>query len=255
LLVDAFETAGCSPEDPICIDVGDVIDKLAGLVPDDPDVLASKIRAERRQGRVATAIADLGKLAAMDPTRQKYVARQIEELRGDYGVNEYGVPDPFPDQLHRGPFQTASNGHSRVHLEAALGVGGTLHGDMGSSLTLGLGGSYALLDKLALVTRVDWSQRGGIATAPNTLGASFGLMTKVLDGPSASLGLGTNERVEVRIGDQMDRTWDRVGIAGELASELILHDAPVGIGARIEQWMVGGMHDTRAVIDFTVELH
>ena len=34
------------------------------------------------------------------------------------------------------------------------------------------GGGIAVLDSLAFVTRVDWSQRGGIATAPNTLGAS-----------------------------------------------------------------------------------
>jgi tetratricopeptide (TPR) repeat protein len=254
LLVDAYETAECQTT-MVCDSIA-IVDKLAELEPDDLEVLHSQVRAYRAVNRVAEAIEKLDAFARRVPVHAKDIERQIASIKKETGPLE-AIDDPFDGgPLDARYFADGDGAGSRLAIGAHLGVGADMHGDMGSSLTIGLAARYRLTHQFALDYRADWTERGGSQTAPNALGASVGVLTKIVEGKDSALAAGIGERAEVRFGDQMssaDRTWGRFGMAGEASLDLLLHDSPVGIGGRLEQWFLGGQHDTRAVLDFTVQ--
>ena len=253
LLVDAYESGSCGPPDYSCSELIAVVEKLAVLAPEDPEVTWAQVRAYRSASRNRDAVIQLRKLVRQDPAHAKEVQRQIDEI-GVY-VDSEDLRDPFPDgdDSDDEPYFGDREDPAALSAGVHMGIGADLHGELGSSLAIGLAARYRLTRAFALDVRVDWSKRGGTAMAPSSIGGSLGLMRRIIEGRDAALGFTTSTRAEVRLGDHMDQAWDRVGLAGEASLDLLLHDSPIGIGARLDQWLVGGIHDTTLMFDFSVE--
>jgi hypothetical protein len=140
-----------------------------------------------------------------------------------------------------------------------IDLGGALRGDMGSSTGFGVFAERAFRDPYqqtaytSLDLRFDFSQRSGPMTSPDTLGVATGLWHNITL-PDSTFRFGFDERVEVRTGDLAGRAWDRFGLATDLGMALGLRAAPVDIGVRLEQWLAGGVHDTRALFELRLRL-
>ncbi len=266
LVVDAYEanacvTFGLETDPPGCCPDGtcdvffSTVDELARLVPDDPEVLIAQARSYELRHDYAGAIARLEDISRRFPERARSIAVEINEVRARDPRLE-GIRDPFPTSQHPGD----SIDHARdavgakVRFGAQAGAEMQVTGPANVGLIVAARGIFALTDRVGLVGRIEWDERGDTATAPNAAGASLGIHRRVATTDATALAVGVNQRVELRVGDRPDRTWDRVGMASEVETDLVLRAAPLAVGGRLEYWEAGGVIETRLVLALTIEM-
>jgi hypothetical protein len=67
-----------------------------------------------------------------------------------------------------------------------------------------------------------------------------------------TFAVGSSLRSELRFGDRSTGPWTRVGGAGEVTLGLYPTRAPFGLEVRMQQWLLGGIHDTCVLFDLAV---
>jgi hypothetical protein len=132
----------------------------------------------------------------------------------------------------------------------AIDYGATLRGSLGGSIGLGAFGQRAFGtvddgDFSFVEARVDWNQ----AVTTETAALSAGLWRHCDAFSAASLAVGVDERAELRFGDPMSGT----ALATDVSAVLGLHEAPLDLGVRVEQWYAGSSA-TRALLEIRVRL-
>jgi tetratricopeptide (TPR) repeat protein len=256
-----LETLGIDDwqEDPLLVfdDYRKTAMRLEKLVPDDPDVLRIEARMFKSHGLHRLAAAVLRRLAKLDPHTAPAIEKELQQMEGIYGrLDEAYDPHIGVDEV---PAQPSRYNEHRWMAGVAIDLGGALRGDMGSSIGLGAFAERAFRDPYeqpaytALDLRFDYNQRSGPMTSSDTLGVAAGLWRNITL-PGSTLRFGFDERVEVRTGDLVGRAWDRFGVATDLGIALGLRAAPLDIGVRAEQWLAGGIHDTRALFELRLRL-
>ncbi|MEO8840837.1 MAG: tetratricopeptide repeat protein [Kofleriaceae bacterium] len=231
--------------------------RLETLAPDDPNVLRLEARMFQAHGLQRPAAAVLRRLAKLDPHSAAAIEKELEHMEGVYGrLDEAYDPHIGVEEV---PAQPSRYNEHRWMAGVALELGGALRGDMGSSIGIGTFAERAFRDpyeRAAYTTldlRFDYHQRSGPMTSPDTLGVAAGLWRNIAL-PDSTFRFGFDERVELRTGDLAGRAWDRYGVATDLGIALGLRSAPVDIGIRVEQWLAGGAHDSRALFELRLRL-
>jgi tetratricopeptide (TPR) repeat protein len=231
--------------------------RLEKLAPDDPDVLRLEARMFQARGLNRLAATVLRRLAILVPRAAPSIEKQLDQMEGVYGrLGEAYDPHIGVEEV---PAQPIRFNEHRWMAGVAIDLGGALRGDMGSSIGVGVFAARAFSDPYqqsahtTLGLRFDYNQRSGPMTSPDTLGVATGLWRNIAL-PDATFRFGFDERVEVRTGDLAGRAWDRFGLATDLGIALGLRAAPVDVGVRLEQWLAGGVRDTRALFELRLRL-
>ena len=210
------------------------IERLVGLVPDDPELLRAAIRIYKEQDMAREAEAGLEKLLDLEPRTAPAIRKEIALVRTSI--------DPSPLEPAHDQRWTAG---------VAIDYGATLRGSLGGSIGLGafaqrsLGniverGSYSFIE-----ARADWIQ----SVASDAGSVSAGLWCHLPAFSAASLALGLDERAELRVGDPMTGR----ALATDVSAVLGLYEAPLDLGVRVEQWYAGSSA-TRALLEIRVRL-
>jgi len=230
-----------------CADAREATERLAKLVPDDPDVLRTLIKIFEDQGLHQAAASRLERLLALEsitarPAIERHLA--LERLAVDESTYRLGLEHDEDTTVDDGPDAPRAWGAG-----LAIAYGATLRGDTGGSIGLG-GYLRRTFDEPSLVAasnaveaRVDYTQTHGA----NGLGGGLGLwhtFEPVLI--AASLSAGIEQRLEIRTGE----ATTMASAAGLIFG---LHEAPLELGLRIEQQYVGGL-DTRGLLEIRVRL-
>jgi tetratricopeptide (TPR) repeat protein len=230
--------------------------RLEKLAPDDPDVLRLEARMFQAHGLNRLAATVLRRLALLVPRAAPSIEKQLEQMEGVYGrLCEAYDPHIGVEEV---PSQPIRFNEHRWMAGVAIDLGGDLRGEMGSSIGLGAFAERAFSDPYeqpaytTLDLRFDYNQRSGAMTSPNTLGVAAGLWRNITL-PDSTFRFGFDERAEVRTGDVAGR-WDRFGLATDVGIALGLRAAPIDIGVRLEQWLAGGAHDSRALFELRLRL-
>ncbi|HSD86683.1 MAG TPA: hypothetical protein VLB44_04185, partial [Kofleriaceae bacterium] len=122
---------------------------------------------------------------------------------------------------------------ARVHAGVRMGVGSALRGPLDHSVLAGVYAEVRIAPRLAFVGRLDWTQRGGEMTSQSAAAVSTGIAFPVLDLKAAVITFGAAHRTELRLGKHSG--WDTLGLAGDLALEVIPKNLPGSLGLRFEQ--------------------
>lgn len=214
-------------------DVQASAERLVALVPDDLDLLRTVIHMYQEEGMDRAAEASLEKLLALDPRAATEIREELGRVRTAAIAVERDTPRDHP---WRGGL--------------AIDYGATLHGSLGGSIGLGAFGQRAFGtaedgDFNVVEGRVDWNQ--AVTTEAAALAA--GLWRHFDAFSAASLAVGVDERAELRFGDPKTGT----ALATDLSAILGLHEAPLDLGVRVEQWYAGSSA-TRALLEIRVRL-
>lgn len=150
------------------------------------------------------------------------------------------IEDPFPDERFD-PIPGLRDAFVRpVAAGVRLGVGTGVHGDVDSTLSLGVTAAVKAASSTSLVWRLDWAQRQGEMGSAHALATSVGFAVRTLTTAKVALLVGAAQRAEMRFGHQLARTtWGKTGLAGDLTADLVIRNAPFILGVRLEQWYSG----------------
>ncbi len=252
LLVDLWAVSPCNPLTSECAEYRHTLERLSALVPDDAELLDTLIVLDRTAEHWDDALERLHQLARVAPARASEVHKRIADVvsaRHDAeGLTHEWIDDPSGGPS---PFAVVHVDDPRsggVHGGLRLGLGTTLHGDAARSLTAGAIAIVPIAPNLDAVARLDGAQREHGASA---IGESLGLARHVLTTSGFVLAIGAAQRSELRLGAPMGT--DRAALATDGTIDLVARHAPLGIGARVEQWLTG-TRETSALLELTVEL-
>jgi tetratricopeptide (TPR) repeat protein len=257
LLLEAADGEGCIPA-LTCDELRSAAMRLERLAPDDPDVLRMEVHIFEQQGLERPAADRLRKLAILEPTSAPLIAKQLERMAKNYGLLGALYDPHVGEPADEVPGQPATF-EPHAWAAGAILATATGHGDMGTSIGFGAFVDHALSDPYerpsysSLEVRADLVQRGGSSTAGTSADVGLGLWRNFVR-DSETFRLGASSHVERRFGDAAERMWDRYGLAIDLAAAVGFRSAPIDLGVRLEQWVLGGVHDTRGVLELRVRI-
>ena len=133
-----------------------------------------------------------------------------------------------------------------------IGIGTGIRGPADSYLTVGGIGTWGS-GSIALVTRVDLSQRAGEMRSASALAGSVGVAARALKSRSAALTLGVAQRFERRFGDMVSEL-DHDGLAVDFTLDVVARNLPAAIGLRLEQGLYEQARDTSLLLELGIEL-
>jgi tetratricopeptide (TPR) repeat protein len=254
LYLDAVSDYHCASDpalSPSCPDdIRASAERLVALVPGDPELLRSVIHLYQEQEMYREAEASLEKLLDLQPREALQIREELGRVRTsmrlrDESFREYTDPAAVAalerESPHDHPFRAG----------LAIDYGATLRGSLGGSIGLGAFAQRAFdnpddqRNYSFVELRADWNQ----AVTSEAGSVSAGLWRHFDAFSAASLALGVDERAELRFGDPMAGT----ALATDASAVLGLHEAPLDLGVRVEQWYAGATA-TRALLEIRVRL-
>ena len=229
--------------------------RLEKLVPDDMNVLRLEARMFEAHGLQRLAANMLRRIAVLDPHAAPMIAKEIERMEGLYG-NLGDAYDPHIGEQIEAPPQPVTYNPHWWDGGFAIDLGAAMHGELGSSVGLGLYVDHALSEPYharqytAFEFRADFDQRSGAMSGGTSFSMAAGLWRNLVSNGIGTLRYGLDGRTEVRLGDC---ACDRVGVGVDAGVALGLRAAPIDLGVRVQQWLVGG-YDSRAILELRVRL-
>ncbi|HEY5922122.1 MAG TPA: tetratricopeptide repeat protein [Kofleriaceae bacterium] len=239
-----------------------ILEQLHELVPADHGVTTELVRAYRIVKEHDKAIATAIKLRDVVPARKQELNELIAKIEEDkrakpkFSWEEDVIDDPAQEieaaaAVHADePTRHATT--SAIRAGVRIGVGTGLRGPADSYLTVGGIGTWGR-GAIALVTRVDLSQRAGEMRSATALAGSVGVAARALQTRPATITLGVAQRFERRFGDMVS-DLDHDGLAVDFTFDVVARNSPATVGLRLEQGLYEHARDTSLLFELGVEL-